>query len=66
MTTEPSTNKTVVKKCSCCGKTFTQAEWLALPSVGLQKYPWGEVQEMRNCPCASTLAIVLEIGDPND
>jgi hypothetical protein len=30
--------------------------------VGKQHYPWGEVQELRNCSCGTTLAYVLEYG----
>lgn len=51
--------------CSKCGRSFTQAEWDALPEASggshlvLPPYPPendpGEVLEMRNCYCHSTL-----------
>jgi len=41
--------------------------WPSLPHPRAQHWPWGEVHEMRDCPhCGSTLAIVLELGDPED
>jgi len=55
----------VIKKCSC-GRTYTKAQWKKLPFVGYQKYEWGEVQEMRNCVCGSTMVIVIIEGDPED
>lgn len=55
-----------LKVCNCCKRTFTQAEWTTLAFVAHQTYPWREVQELRNCPCSSTLAIVLVEGDPED
>ena len=47
--------------CACaCGKKHV---WESLPLVGTQTMPWGEVLELRNCPCGSTLSIVLDEGD---
>lgn len=54
-----------IKVCSCCGMTHTAEQWDALPLVGVQRYPWGEVHELRNCACHSTLALVLEPGVPS-
>lgn len=43
----------IVKTCSCCKRTFTRAEWLSLPFVGIGflEVEDGEelVQEYRNC-----------------
>lgn len=51
------------KRCSC-GRAYTQEQWLKLPGKKIWELPWGEVQELRNCPCRSTMAIVLVEGDP--
>lgn len=45
--------------CKRCGRSFTFDEWCKLPYVGLQVFP-DETLELRNCPCGSTHAIVLE------
>ena len=55
----------IVKTCSC-GKAFTREQWEALPKVGLQTYDNGEVQEMRNCPCGSSIVIVLDPGETQE
>lgn len=50
------------KRCGC-GKTFTAAEWAALPAPpkgGIQADEW-EIQEVRNCPCGSTLYVVVKV-----
>jgi hypothetical protein len=31
--------------------------------VGTQTHEWGEVQELRNCVCRTTLVLVLEKGE---
>ena len=49
------------KRCSC-GRAHTSEEWLKLPLVGLQRFPWGEVLELRNCVCGSTRAV--EVQEP--
>jgi hypothetical protein len=48
-----------------CGRWISQAEWEALPSIGHQVIPPyppendpGEVLEMRNCGCKSTLTFL--------
>lgn len=53
----------VAKTCGC-GRHFEKEAWEALDYVGLQRYEWGEVQEMRNCFCGSTIVIILEPGTP--
>lgn len=40
------------KQCGC-GRTFTRAEWLALPLICAN---W-ERLEMRDCSCGSTIAV---------
>lgn len=54
----------VLKACRCCGATYTADQWAALPELGIQRWPWGEVQQLKNCPCSSTLALVLIVGEP--
>ncbi len=54
------------KRCSC-GRTFTRAEWLALPGKPRQLIPGGSDLELRDCPdCCSTLAcaICCDCGTP--
>jgi hypothetical protein len=46
------------KVCGRCARSFTQAEWAALPLLGVQVFP-DEKLELRNCPCGSTLAVPL-------
>lgn len=53
------------KKCSKCGRMISQEDWDAMPLVGHQVIPPypkendpGEVLEMRNCECGSTLTIL--------
>ena len=55
----------VLKRCSC-GKVYDREHWEALPLVGPSRMDWGEVQELRNCVCGSTIAIVLEEGEQQD
>lgn len=57
--------KNFPKKCSC-GRSYSEARWKMLPYVGTQEYPWGEVQELRNCVCNSTMSIVLVEGEPEE
>lgn len=50
------------KTCSRCSKKFTRAQWDALKSIGHQVVPpyegdVGEVLNLKNCPCGSTLAV---------
>lgn len=52
-----------IKTCTCCGEAITAEQWAVLPLVGEWRLPWGEVQEMRNCECNSTLSIVIEAGE---
>jgi len=56
---------TIFKKCSC-GLPYTEEEWKQLYFVGYQRFDWGEEQELRNCVCGSTLAVVTVEGDPED
>ena len=46
-----------MKTCGC-GRHYSAAEWKKLPYVGRQD---DEVEhiELRNCPCGSTLGVVL-------
>ncbi len=61
----PETKVTVFKKCSC-GRKYTEEEWKQLYLVGYQRFEWGEEQELRNCVCGSTMAIVTVEGEPEE
>lgn len=47
----------IVATCRRCGPV-SGTRWRSLRWVGLQLYDWGEVQELRNCPCGTTLAVL--------
>lgn len=51
------------KKCSC-GRTYTPETWKQLPNPKSWKLPWREEQELRDCACGSTIAVLLVVGDP--
>jgi hypothetical protein len=55
----------IIKTCSC-SRDFTREEWDALPSRGMQYFAWGEAHEQRNCPCGSTIVLVLDEGCAED
>jgi hypothetical protein len=44
------------KKCSCCGTSYSYAEWFLLAYVGN-----GMGLEYRNCVCGSTLTVPVEV-----
>jgi hypothetical protein len=46
------------KRCGCCGRTHDLASWLALPERGHQADAVEDL-ELRDCPCGSTLAVLL-------
>lgn len=45
------------KRCAC-GRTHNLAAWLALPDRGHQKDDVEDL-ELRDCPCGSTLAVLM-------
>jgi hypothetical protein len=48
------------KRCTKCFHLYTFKQWHRLPYVGLMEdEECGEVLELRNCPCGTTLAIEL-------
>ncbi len=47
------------KTCTCCGQSFTRANWQTLKLIGHQ-VDEDEDLEMRDCLCGSTLAVVVE------
>lgn len=64
-----SKNRVPFKTCGC-GRVYDEAGWNTLPLCattanpdGRMTFPWGEVQEMRNCPCGSTIVVVVEEGE---
>lgn len=46
------------KVCSC-GASYTEATWKSLEIVGEMHDGEGEAIELRNCPCGSTISIVI-------
>ena len=54
---------TFPKICSC-GRRYTLSQWEKLPGMKFWETPWGEVLEMRDCVCRSTISIVLVEGEP--
>jgi hypothetical protein len=52
----------VIKRC-LCGASYTDETWKALRYVGLQDLGDGELAELRDCTCSSTLAIELPPTD---
>ncbi len=55
---------TFPKVCNNCGRRYSLFGWETLPLLGSTEYPWGEVGEYRNCPCGSTLYVLLVEGEP--
>lgn len=55
------THPVILKECAC-GLDYTLHDWELLPYVGRQDFEWGEVHELRNCHCGSTLVKVIEEG----
>lgn len=53
----------VIKTCGC-GKSYAREGWDALEHLPNWVYDWGEVQEVRNCTCGSTLVVVIVEGEP--
>ncbi len=54
------------KLCTNCGRRYTLKRWNRLPNARLWKMPWGEVQELRECVCGSTLSIILLEGERDE
>jgi hypothetical protein len=46
------------KRCAC-GRVYSLQRWFELPHPQRWELDWGEVQELRNCVCRSTMAIVV-------
>lgn len=57
MSSEP-----VIKTCPCCAHTYTMAEWEALPQVAVHTLDWGEMHDMRNCTCMSSIVLILAMS----
>jgi hypothetical protein len=45
------------KQCPNCQTVYTKETWAKLKYVGEQEDGEGEVLELRNCPCTSTISI---------
>lgn len=54
---------TVIKRCTCCKRPFTQLEWNALQYVGIDRTDEKQARDMRNCPCGSTICIAVSFED---
>lgn len=54
-----------LKTCACCGRTYTLAQWLATPSLGVcDEHMWGGFRfrlDVRNCVCGSTMAVEVAL-----
>lgn len=50
-----------VHKACGCGRTYTAHEWSLLESVGRMSDEV-ETLELRNCPCGSTIATVVDLA----
>lgn len=49
------------KQCPCCGREYTAAEWSELTNPrAWDLRPDGDLLEIRECECKSTIAIRLE------
>jgi hypothetical protein len=51
----------IIKVCGC-GRSYTREKWDALHRLPNWTYEWGEVQEVRNCVCGSTIVLVVDLG----
>lgn len=47
----------IIKRCAC-KKKYTETQWKELHYVGEMKGIGGEVAELRDCHCGSTLLII--------
>lgn len=59
----PFYERSFPKKCKCCGRVYDSFQWHRLPLLGVQRMPWGEELEMRNCWCGTTLGIMAVEGE---
>ena len=55
----------IIKRCAC-GRGYTRAEWQRLPGRLIGSWPWGEVNEHRQCRCRSHISIVVRVGTPEE
>lgn len=55
----------MTKTCNTCGATYDANGWAGLIAVGVQ-YIGGELQELRQCQCGSTLAIEVTLANAVD
>lgn len=60
----PGSPGAIVKRCAC-GRTYTPAQWEALPDKKVYTIEWGEVHDQRRCPCGSHIIRVLDPGEPD-
>ena len=54
------------KLCGNCKRVHTAESWQSLANPRPWKLPWGEEQELRECVCRSTLAIVVVGGEVDE
>lgn len=53
-------------RCEKCEREYTFKAWNRLPNPRPWRFPDGEVLELRECVCNSTLSIILEAGEAED
>lgn len=53
----------IIKECGC-GRKYDRTGWDSLAKLPNWVMEWGEVQEVRNCTCGSTIVIVIVEGEP--
>lgn len=46
-------------KACACGRSYTAEHWSQLANPRVWRLPWGEVQQLRQCFCGSTISVVL-------
>jgi hypothetical protein len=49
----------ILKMC-CCGRAYTLVAWEKLESRGFQSFDDGEILELRNYACGSTIAFQVQ------
>jgi hypothetical protein len=54
----------IIQSCSC-GRKYSPVEWNKLPLLDYQTIGHLDA-EHRNCPCGSTLTLIIERRKPND
>ena len=59
-----SADACVVAVCSCCGRTYGDADWALLPLCGHMELRSERPLELRNCSCGSTISRRILADEP--